>query len=120
MSTSITSIQLRTYRSAISVFITIDQLQGSINGINSQTHKNRTKNLFGIAPHVWLDIRDDCGTNPIALCEKTVLRLLATPVQQDSSAFGFSTSNEILNALFGLWGNHSTKVGVWLKTAIEL
>jgi hypothetical protein len=49
--------------SAVAVFIGVDQVNGLIDGLDVETHEDRAEDLFCVALHMWLDVRDDGGTN---------------------------------------------------------
>ena len=48
---------------AVAVLVGIDHLDGVVDGFNVQADKNRSKDFFAVAAHMWFYVGDDCRAN---------------------------------------------------------
>lgn len=49
--------------SAVAVLVGVDELDGFIGGFDVEAHEHGPEDLFRVAFHVWLYVRDDGGPN---------------------------------------------------------
>jgi len=60
---------MRGLGSTISVGVLVDELNGFIDGINTEAQQNRAKNFLLVTGHIRFHISEDSGANKVALGE---------------------------------------------------